>query len=73
MQILFEYIGPFAMIAIIFGFPLWLAWWLSDGLLEWNLSDNNIVSIKPAFNPYNGESGYIFISSHTGGPLTFLQ
>lgn len=73
MDPLFETVAPWAATAAIYGFPLWLAWWLSDGFADWQLLGGSAVAVRPAYNPYTGHPGSIVVNADTAAPLTFPE
>jgi hypothetical protein len=67
-----NFIGPWACVAVIFGVPVALAWWLSDGLagIEISSSGSRIAAVP---NPYTNKAGLAIVSNATGLPLAYLS
>jgi hypothetical protein len=65
-------VGPWLVGAVMFGLPVWLAWWLSDGFAGWEWAESSPVSYRPGYNPYTGHYGIVAYNSDTGGPVAYL-
>lgn len=66
-------IGPWLVGGIVFGFPVWLAWWLSDGFSGFSRDSYRAPGVHygPVFNGSTGHTGCAPINSETGQPLCY--
>lgn len=71
MMDLINTIGPYAIGLVLYGFPIWLAWWLSDGFAGYRIRVGCAVKVAPAFNPYTGTNSLIVVNAETNAPNTF--
>jgi len=64
-------IGPWLVGGFIFGVPVWLAWWLSDGFegfLDWPSGGTHV---GVAVNPTTHKSCTAVISNESGQPISY--
>ncbi len=62
-------IGPWIVGAVLFGFPIWLAWWLSDGFTEWDHISPSSISYEPRCDPHTGKYQVVPVDAETGIPI----
>jgi hypothetical protein len=65
-------IGPWAVGALIFGIPVALAWWLSDGFANVEIGSGD-MHVVPAFNPHTHRAGSAVVFKSTGAPVAYMD
>lgn len=68
---LLDIVGPWACAAFIFGVPIALAWWLSDGFTNFEESSPG-TRIRPGVNPITHMPGLVVVSRYSGLPVAFI-
>lgn len=68
-------IGPWLVGIVVFGFPVWLTWWLSDGFSGFSRDNYQASGIHygPVYNAKTGHTGVAPINSATGQPLCYPE
>ena len=65
-------IGPWVVLAVLFGVPFALAWWLSDGFATVRIGSGD-THVVPVFNPHTQMAGNAVVSKSTGAPVAYLD
>jgi hypothetical protein len=79
MTKLLDSVSVWLILAAYFGFPVWLAWWLSDGFKFLNtvpVDPNYVpgsVSYRPIYNPYTGATCVAPVDKQTGAPRAYPE
>jgi hypothetical protein len=73
MRELINFIGPWFIGVVIIGFPVWLAWWLSDGFMGWGRLEPPSISYRPACDPRTGKTSIAPVNTTTEFPVSYLD
>ena len=65
-------IGPWVVGVAVFGVPVALAWWLSDGFSSVEVGSGETL-VVPAFNPHTQRAGHAVVSKPTGAPVAYID
>jgi len=67
-----NFIGPWVCGAFIFGIPVALAWWLSDGFADVEISSSG-TRVSVASNPHTQRAGLAVVSNSTNVPVAYID
>lgn len=64
--------GPWVVGGVVFGIPIALAWWLSDGFASVEIGSGE-THVVPAFNPHTQRPGHAVVFKPTGAPVAYID
>lgn len=67
-----NFIGPWACGALVVGLPIALAWWLSDGFADVEIS-SGATRVGIGFNPHSDRVGLAVLSNATNAPVAYID